>query len=542
MRNRWLTLLLLGAGACGGDDSPDPGPTEPVDGNRAPTAVGEVPPVMLVAGQSINVDVSPFFRDPDGDPLTYQASSSDAAVVSVATSGSTLSINAVSAGAATLTVTATDPAGLSARQTANVTVANANQAPSPVGSIPAQTVTAGQTVTLDVSPFFTDPDGDNLRYEASTSDVSVVASSVSGSTLTIAGVSAGSATLTVTAIDPGDLSAEQAVNVTVSNPNQAPQPVGTMPDQTTSAGQTVTVELSLYFTDPDGDDLTYEASSSNPAVAAMSVSGSTLTIAGVAQGTAVITATATDPGGLSAQQTANVTVGERSRDREALVALYEATGGDFWWNEDTNWLSDRPLGTWFGVTTNDAGRVVELSLPGNRLWEGGIPGEIGLLSELRRLDLSDNNIHGALPAQIGDLAELVELNVEDNTFMGRDTGIPAALSKLQKLELLNLNDTYFEGEIPRELGNLSSLVRLELAEMIWMTGALPPEFGKLSNLEHLDVSNSAFDRALPQDLVKLTLKLFHWHGNRSTMCSPNNSEFQVWLTTISDHRGGRACR
>ncbi len=449
MRNRWLTLLLLGASACGGDGSSEPGPTEPGDENRAPMAVGEVPPAMLIAGQSI---------------------------------------------------------------------------------------------TVDVSPFFSDPDGDNLRYDASTNDASVAVPSVSGRTLTIAGVSAGSATLAVTAIDPGDLSAEQAVNVTVSNPNQAPQPVGTMPDQTTSAGQTVTVELSLYFTDPDGDDLTYEARSSNPAVAATSVSGSTLTIAGIAQGTAVITATATDPGGLSAQQTANVTVGERSRDREALVALYEATGGDFWWNEDTNWLSDRPLGTWFGVTTNDAGRVVELSLPGNRLWEGGIPAEIGLLSELRRLDLSDNNIHGALPAQIGDLAELVELNVEDNTFLGRDTGIPAALSKLQKLELLNLNDTYFEGEIPRELGNLSSLVRLELADMIWMTGALPPEFGKLSNLEHLDVSNSVFDRALPQDLVKLTLEFFHWHGNRSGMCSPNNTEFQVWLTTISDHRGGRACR
>ena len=32
-------------------------------------------------------------------------------------------------------------------------------APVAVGSIPAQVLTAGQTVTVDVTPFFSDPDG-----------------------------------------------------------------------------------------------------------------------------------------------------------------------------------------------------------------------------------------------------------------------------------------------------------------------------------------------------------------------------------------------
>ena len=37
-------------------------------------------------------------------------------------------------------------------------------------------------------------------------------------------------------------------------------------------------------------------------------------------------------------------------DRDVLVALYHATGGDNWTNNE-NWLSDAPIGTWYGVTT-----------------------------------------------------------------------------------------------------------------------------------------------------------------------------------------------
>ena len=48
-------------------------------------------------------------------------------------------------------------------------------------------------------------------------------------------------------------------------------------------------------------------------------------------------------------------------DREALVALYEVTDGANWRSND-NWLSDRPIGEWHGVTTDRSGRVTKLSL------------------------------------------------------------------------------------------------------------------------------------------------------------------------------------
>ena len=87
---------------------------------------------------------------------------------------------------------------------------------------------------------------------------------------------------------------------------------------------------------------------------------------------------------------------EPSADRDVLIAFYHATDGPNW-TDNTNWLSDEPIREWFGVTTDDEGRVTELSLPGNNL-TGQLPPEIGQLSALRELKLLDNRLSGAYPA------------------------------------------------------------------------------------------------------------------------------------------------
>ena len=90
--------------------------------------------------------------------------------------------------------------------------------------------------------------------------------------------------------------------------NQSPVTVGTISAKTVKAGESVSVNASSYFSDPDEDALIYTASSSSTSVATASVSGSSVTVAGVAEGTATIRITATDPGGLSAVQSFSVTV------------------------------------------------------------------------------------------------------------------------------------------------------------------------------------------------------------------------------------------
>lgn len=90
-----------------------------------------------------------------------------------------------------------------------------NQAPIPVGSIPAQQVPATDTVTVDVTAYFNDPDNDRLVYSATTSNASVASASVAGAIVSVVALTKGTATVTVTARDPGGLTAAQTLDITV---------------------------------------------------------------------------------------------------------------------------------------------------------------------------------------------------------------------------------------------------------------------------------------------------------------------------------------
>ena len=77
-----------------------------------------------------------------------------------------------------------------------------NRAPQAVGSIPAQTLTAGENASsVNVAPYFQDPDNDQLTYSASSNRPGALMAGMSGSTMTLTPVSAGATTVTVTAGD-----------------------------------------------------------------------------------------------------------------------------------------------------------------------------------------------------------------------------------------------------------------------------------------------------------------------------------------------------
>ncbi|WP_419858165.1 Ig-like domain-containing protein [Candidatus Palauibacter irciniicola] len=116
---------------------------------------------------------------------------------------------------------------------------------------------------------------------------------MSGDSVAVTALAKGPATITVTARDGHDLTAEQRFEVTV--PNRAPEVVGDIPSETLFEGDTASVDVSAHFRDPDGDPLTYTATSTSSEVATVMVSGDTLTIRAVAPGVALVTVTATDP-------------------------------------------------------------------------------------------------------------------------------------------------------------------------------------------------------------------------------------------------------
>ncbi len=137
-------------------------------------------------------------------------------------------------------------------------------------------------------------------------------------------------------------------------------------------------------------------------------------------------------------------------DRAALVALYNFTDGANWSN-NTNWLSDQPLGNWHGVDTDASGRVTSLILSRNGL-TGSIPNELGSLSSLTELNFADNQLTGTIPAQLGSLSNLTKLELHNNQLTGN---IPTQVGSLSDLTVLELADNQLTGSIPREVGHIT---------------------------------------------------------------------------------------
>ncbi len=216
-------------------------------------------------------------------------------------------------------------------------------------------------------------------------------------------------------------------------------------------------------------------------------------------------------------------------DRAALVALYYATDGANWAN-NTNWLSDMPLTTWYGVSTSRS-LVTELRLGENQLTgklppelsqlaylrvltldqnqlQGEIPPGLGRLLNLESLSLSWNRLHGVIPPELGRLTYLTSLRLQGNQLTGE---IPPELGHLAKLSDLALDYNELSGSVPAWLADLPNLYELSLDENL-LTGTIPPELGRLANLRLLSLAKNHLSGEIPPELSQLSnlvsLRLF----------------------------------
>ena len=196
-------------------------------------------------------------------------------------------------------------------------------------------------------------------------------------------------------------------------------------------------------------------------------------------------------------------------ERATLIALYRATDGPNW-AQNTNWLSDAPVGEWHGVTTDSGGRVTKLELGDNRL-SGQLPAKLGSLSELRVLSLGGNRLSGDIPGWLGGLPNLSVLDLADNRFDGK---IPSELGGLSKLTNLDLGSNELSEGIPAELGNLSSLTNLDLGDN-QLSGGIPAGLGGLATLRVLDLGDNWLSGEIPGELSDLyRLTVLHLGGNQ----------------------------
>lgn len=262
----------------------------------APQVSQLIAPQAVIEGGTNDIDLSDYFADPDGDSLTYEVLSSDTSVVTASVSGSDLTLTAVAAGSTTVTITASD-ASRSIAQLVQVAVVD-NRAPV-AAVIPNMTVSPDHSRIIDLSDYFSDPDGDALTYGVqSNSNASVATASVSGSELTVEAEATGQTTLAVYAEDTDSLRATATIIVTVEVLNRAPVQTASFPEFRGIVFGGRNYYLSQYFSDPDGDMLNYSAAPDDSSVCTATISelalGLALVVRGIAVGETMVTVTASD--------------------------------------------------------------------------------------------------------------------------------------------------------------------------------------------------------------------------------------------------------
>jgi Leucine-rich repeat (LRR) protein len=224
-------------------------------------------------------------------------------------------------------------------------------------------------------------------------------------------------------------------------------------------------------------------------------------------------------------------------DRQALMDLYEATGGSGWSN-DSGWGSGNPDNSWYGVEVDGSGRLVRLDLSGNNL-SGSLPKSIGNLSKLKYFNVKQNRMGGSIPESIVGMVSLTHLLLNGRDYDMSPTGnyhpgkpgggtgasertnefsgqIPTTIGQLSNLKYIEITGKGAEdikdgsgypnaltGAIPSEIGNLKNLIGLHLG--FNSLESVPNSIGNLENLVHLGLlRNKLAGTGFPTEIGELT--------------------------------------
>ncbi|KAM4080437.1 hypothetical protein ACJW30_11G016000 [Castanea mollissima] len=138
-------------------------------------------------------------------------------------------------------------------------------------------------------------------------------------------------------------------------------------------------------------------------------------------------------------------------------------------------------------------------LNGNN-FSGKIPNNLGNLTQLIQLNLSQNNLEGSIPSSIGNCQNLQSLDVSQNYLSGV---IPWQVFDLYSLSLLlNLAHNLFSGKLPIQVGNLKNIYFLDVSEN-HLSGKIPETIGSCFKLDHLYLQGNSFEGVIPSSIASL---------------------------------------
>lgn len=240
-------------------------------------------------------------------------------------------------------------------------------------------------------------------------------------------------------------------------------------------------------------------------------------------------------------------------ERQALIAIYEATHGGTW-VANTNWCTTDPCpldaptfapsgtecysGTpgsgWYGVVCNDDGtHVVGINLSANHL-TGTLP-SIAAFTALQDFMVSNNELYGTLP-DISALIWLRTFAASANRFTGsipnlagftalksflvgenQLTGTIPSLDGLDALKSFDVGDNRLTGTIPELAGHIA-LVNFIVAGNE-LTGTIPDLSG-LDSLAYFFVDHNRLEGSIPPLAGMTALRQIFVSDNRLTGTIP----------------------
>ncbi len=272
---------------------------------------------------------------------------------------------------------------------------------------------------------------------------------------------------------------------------------------------------------------------------------------------------------------------QTEKERQALIDLYDALDGPHWDN-NANWCSEEPIGTWFGVSADNNGHVVALDIRNNGL-NGTIPDSFSNLQNLKSLWMEQDKgvvkgfekafllndlefliignsvdpgrynenlffeipqnvgnlkklhtlamygVKGTIPEELYTLASLENLSIRCCSVTAPLSSSIGGLSKLTSIDLLGYGDqNAFSGPIPDGLYELTSIEHIQI-QHTGISGTISPKIGNLTKLEHLDLSDNKLTGSIPAELSRLPDNL-RWLAFMSNDLSGQiPSELAGWL-------------
>ena len=191
-------------------------------------------------------------------------------------------------------------------------------------------------------------------------------------------------------------------------------------------------------------------------------------------------------------------------EKDVLIEIYNATGGNQWTNSD-GWSSSNDADTfcaWHGIIcTSESNRSIQyLHLESNNL-VGSLPTSIYSLPSLISVDVSHNADLTVTFTGIGN-ARSLEVLVLSSTKVNSIEGLIDAAESLQELHISDIGG--FAGKsFPDDIFKLTNLRQLSM-DYNNAAGTLSDEVGKLSKLVIFSAANNAVSGTLPTSIEKLT--------------------------------------